>query len=320
MTAYPIRLLVTGTLAASVALCAGATAAPAAASPAAPGTAIPTLQQQTRTNLTQAVRGEAFANASYTLFAAQAQREGRPAVADLFRKAAAVELGEHFTQEAALSGLVGGNEANLTDAITGEGYESTTMYPTFARQAKAAGDTAAADLFTEIAKDEATHQAAYKAALTALRSGKGAIPAPPAVSPVTVTAGQPKVTSAQTRANLDTAMHGEALAHAKYALYAQHAQQSGNPALARLFTAVSNVELQEHFSGEAALAGTVRTTSRNLATAIAGETYESKTMYPTFARQAKAAGDTAAATLFQHNATDEADHARSFQTARKGLG
>ncbi|MFD8706403.1 ferritin family protein [Kitasatospora sp. NPDC059648] len=92
-------------------------------------------------------------------------------MADLFRKAAAVELGEHFAQEAALSGLVGGNEANLTNAIPGEGYESTTMYPTFARQAKAAGDTAAADLFTEIAKDEATHQAAYKAALAALRTG-----------------------------------------------------------------------------------------------------------------------------------------------------
>ncbi|CAM5684114.1 rubrerythrin family protein [Streptomyces viridifaciens] len=320
MTAYPIRALVTSTLAVSVALCAGVTAAPAAASPAVTGTAIPALQQQTRTNLAQAMRGEAFANVSYTLFAAQAQREGRPAVADLFRKAAAVELGEHFTQEAAPSGLVGGNEANLTDAISGEGYESTTMYPTFARQARAAGDTAAADLFTEIAKDEAAHQAAYKAALTALRSGKGAIPAPPAITPVTVTAGQPKVTSAQTRANLDTAMHGEALAHAKYTLYAQRAQQSGNAALARLFTAVSDVELQEHFSGEAALAGSVGTTSHNLATAIAGETYESKTMYPTFAQQAKTAGDTAAATLFQHNATDEADHAQAFQTARKSLG
>ncbi|MFJ9841616.1 ferritin family protein [Kitasatospora sp. NPDC101155] len=315
MTAYPIRALVTGTLAVSVVLCAGATAS---AAPAV-GTAIPALQQQTRTNLTQAMRGEAFANASYTLFAAQAQREGRPAVADLFRKTPAVELDEHFTQEAALSGLVSSNEANLTDAITGEGYESTTMYPTFAQQAKAAGDTAAADLFTEIAKDEAAHQAAYQAALTKLRTGKGAIPTPPAVNPVTVPAGQPKVTSAQTKANLDTAMHGEALAHAKYTLYAQHAQQSGNPALARLFTAVSDVELQEHYSGEAALAGTVGTTSQNLATAITGETYESQTMYPTFAQQAKAAGDTAAATLFQHNATDEAGHAQAFQTTRKGL-
>ncbi|MEU6973634.1 ferritin family protein [Kitasatospora aureofaciens] len=321
MTAYPMRALVTGTLAASVAMCAVSTAsaAPGVGSPDA-RTTIPTVQQQTQTNLKQAMGGEAFANASYTLFAAQAQREGRPAVADLFRKTAGVELGEHFTEEAALSGLVGGNEANLTAAITGEGYESTTMYPTFARQAKAAGDTAAADLFTEIAKDEAAHQAAYKAALTALRTGKGTIPAPPAVNPVAVPAGQPKATSAQTRANLDTAMHGEALAHAKYALYAQRAQQSGNAALARLFTAVSDVELQEHFSGEAALAGTVDTTSRNLAKAITGETYESKTMYPTFAQQAKAAGDTAAATLFQHNATDEAGHAQAFQTARKGLG
>ncbi|GAA2244516.1 MULTISPECIES: ferritin family protein [Kitasatospora] len=316
MTAYPIRALVTGSLAVSVVMCATATASAATAV----GTAIPALQQQTRTNLTKSMQGEAFANASYTLFAAQAQREGRSAVADLFRKTAGVELGEHFTEEAALSGLVGSNEANLTDALSGEGYESTTMYPTFARQAKAAGDTAAADLFAEIAKDETAHLSAYRAALTSVRAGKGAIPAPPAVSPVLVAAGQPKVTSAQTKTNLDTAMHGEALAHAKYSLYAQRAQQSGNAALARLFTGISNVELQEHLSGEAVLAGTVGTTSRNLTTAITGETYESQTMYPTFARQAKAVGDTAAATLFQHNANDEAGHAQAFQTARRGLG
>ncbi|MGW3075740.1 MULTISPECIES: ferritin family protein [unclassified Kitasatospora] len=318
MTAYPIRALVAGTLAASVAMCT-VPAASAAGSPAA-GATIPALQQRTQTDLTQAMRGEAFADASYTLFAAQARREGRTAVADLFRKTSGVELGEHFAQAAALGGLLGSNEANLTAAVTGETYESRTMYPTFARQARAAGDTAAADLFTEIAKDEAAHLAAYQAALTAVRTGKGTVPAPPAVGPVTVTAGKPKVTSAQTKANLDTAMHGEALAHAKYSLYAQRAQQSGNPALARLFTGISDVELQEHFSGEAALAGTVGTTSQNLATAITGETYESRTMYPTFAQQAKAAGDIAAVALFQHNATDEAGHAQAFQAARKGLG
>ncbi|WP_282505134.1 hypothetical protein [Streptomyces rhizoryzae] len=42
-------------------------------------------------------------------------------------------------------------------------------------------------------------------------------------------------------------------------------------------------------------------------------------MYPTYARQAKTAGDTNAATQFTHNATDEAGHARAFQNARNQL-
>ena len=38
----------------------------------------------------------------------------------------------------------------------------------------------------------------------------------------------------QTRANLSTAMHGEAFADTKYLLYAKHAKQQGNTALAGL--------------------------------------------------------------------------------------
>ncbi|WP_282505183.1 hypothetical protein [Streptomyces rhizoryzae] len=42
-------------------------------------------------------------------------------------------------------------------------------------------------------------------------------------------------------------------------------------------------------------------------------------MYPTYARQAKTAGDTKAAAQFAHNATDEAGHARAFEAARSKL-
>ncbi|MBE1588332.1 rubrerythrin [Nonomuraea angiospora] len=38
-------------------------------------------------------------------------------------------------------------------------------------------------------------------------------------------------------------------------------------------------------------------------------------MYPTFAKRAKAAGDSQAAERFSHNAEDEAGHARAFQKA-----
>ncbi|MEQ4724324.1 ferritin family protein [Nonomuraea sp. B19D2] len=54
---------------------------------------------------------------------------------------------------------------------------------------------------------------------------------------------------------------------------------------------------------------------RELARRDAGETYESQTMYPTFAKRAKAAVDSQAAERFSHNAEDEAGHARALQQA-----
>ena len=62
---------------------------------------------------------------------------------------------EHFAGEAVLAGLVGTNAANLRDAIKGETYEHTTMYPGFAKQATKDKCPAAAKLFTEIAATRA---------------------------------------------------------------------------------------------------------------------------------------------------------------------
>lgn len=264
------------------------------------------------------MRGEAFANASYRLYAEQARREGLPSVARIFERAADVELNEHFPTEAKLSGQVKGDAANLRDAITGERYESRHMYPGFAREAQSTGDANAANRFTEIAGDEAKHARAFDTALRAVksRSRSGSVPAAPVVHPVEVPAGPPMVRAQQTRENLDTALHGEALAYAKYRLYGQHAAR---PDVARLFRGTGEVELREHLPETARLAGLVGTTHENLTKAIAGERYESQTMYPTFAKRAEAAGDTEAARTFRHNARDEARHAGSFEKARDRL-
>ncbi|WP_433429299.1 ferritin family protein [Nonomuraea sp. CA-141351] len=271
---------------------------------------------QTQKDFEQSMRGEAFANASYRLYAAQAQREGLPSVARLFERTANVELGEHFREEAALSGLARGDDADLRAAMAGETYESQKMYPGFAQQAKAGGDSQAAARFSEIARDEATHARAFGAALRAVESGQGTVPAPQEAESVQVPQGPPEVRTRQTKTDLDTAMHGEALAYAKYQQYAEHAK---NPAVAKLFRGNADVELHEHFADEAKLAGFVGTTRANLAKAIAGERYESQTMYPTFAKRAKATGDSQAAELFSHNAEDEAGHARAFQQALNRL-
>ena len=144
------------------------------------------------------------------------------AVAKLFSGTAQVELQEHFAAEAVLAGLVASNAANLRDAIAGEKYEHTTMYPGFAAQATKDRCTAAAALFTEIAADEGGHAAAYTRALQALTDSKVKVPKPQTVDPVVITASKPACTG-QTQVNLEAAMHGEAFAYAKYTAYALQA-------------------------------------------------------------------------------------------------
>ncbi|MFF9482771.1 ferritin family protein [Streptomyces sp. NPDC014733] len=313
MKLYPMRALTTGVLVLAIGMPVGV------ASAVAPADGMHPLRSRTLTDLDTAMRGEAYAYSSYSLFADQAAKQGLPAVKDLFRRTAKTELDEHFTEEAAMRGLVGGDADNLRAAIEGERYESLSMYPTFAKQAKQDGDSAAAELFGEIARDEAKHHAAFEKALEAVRTGKGGIPAPPSVQPVSVQAGMPKVHAARTKQNLDTAMHGEALAYAKYTHYAKAATAHGKQALARLFNGTAEIERREHFAGEAQLAGTVRSTRENLTKAITGEQYEARSMYPGFAQQAKATGDSGAAELLGEIARDEAKHARAFEVARDKL-
>jgi len=272
----------------------------------------------TKANALTAMHGEAFAYAKYGAYAGQAARTGKTTVAKLFTRTARVELGDHYASEAKVAGLVGSNRANLRDAITGETYETTTMYPGFAAQAKTDGCTAAADLFTEIAKDEAGHAAAYTTALGSLSDTSVTVPAPQVVVPVTITRSTPAC-SGQTLTNLLYAMHGEAFAHAKYNLYADHAAQTGHPSIAKLFRGTAQVELREHFAGEAVLAGLVGSNRANLTDAITGETYEAKTMYPGFAHQAAKAGDRHAARLFREIGRDERAHAHAFTAARHRL-
>jgi rubrerythrin len=130
----------------------------------------PALHAQTKANLSTAMHGEAFAFAKYTMFAEQARRNGNNELADLFEKTAKMEHLEHMREHAELAGVVGTDQENLKDAIKGEDYETKTMYPQFARQAKAVGDLAAANRFEEVGRDEANHRNEFEHALTALRA------------------------------------------------------------------------------------------------------------------------------------------------------
>ncbi|MEU6371273.1 ferritin family protein [Streptomyces sp. NPDC046931] len=317
MSRHSIRRLLVGlcTLtAASQAVTAVALAVPADKHRAA-YSAAQALSPQTLSDLTTAMKGEGFAYASYNLYGAQADREGQPAVGKLFRTTAQTELNEHLHEAATLAGAVGTDAANLRQAINGETYEHQVMYRGFADQARKDGDLEAAKLFSEIAADEGRHRDAYRTALMVVTTGRGTVPAPPKAGMVPVSAGLPKVKAARTKANLATAMHGEGFAHASYMLFAAHAEQNGNPALARLFEGTAGVELHEHFAEEAVLAGLVGTTKDNLSKSVTGEHNEATNLYPGFAERAAAVGDTAAATYFRDTADDEAKHAAAFQQA-----
>lgn len=133
-------------------------------------------------------------------------------------------------------------------------------------------------------------------------------PAPPASSPASPLADS-------TRSNALAAMHGEALAHAKYLAYATQAQQAGRTQVARDFTDAAQTEHMDHFAREADLVGLGGDIAANLRDAINGETNETDTMYPGFARQATAENDPAAASAFSEIGVDEATHLKDFQAA-----
>ena len=116
---------------------------------------------KTEENLKAAFAGESQARNKYTYFAAVAKKEGFHYIAKIFEETADNEK-RHAKDEFALLGGIGDTAKNLQEAIDGEDYETTEMYPTFAKEAKEEGNLKAAKLFTEIAKVEAHHRDRYK--------------------------------------------------------------------------------------------------------------------------------------------------------------
>jgi rubrerythrin len=129
------------------------------------GYAAGSFHASTKKDLLAAMQGEAFATLKYLAYADAARAGGDAKLAQLFEDTAKVERDEHFAEHARLYGLVGSNNDNLRDAIKGESYETTEMYPAMARRAEAAGDKMVAQHFREVGADEAKHRDAYRAQL-----------------------------------------------------------------------------------------------------------------------------------------------------------
>jgi rubrerythrin len=125
---------------------------------------------KTEENLKAAFAGESQARNMYTYFAKVARKEGYHYVAKIFEETAINEM-RHAKDEFALLGGIGDTVANLKEAIAGEHYETTTMYPEFAAAAKEEGNKEAAILFNMIARVEAEHRDRYKKLLEMVEDG-----------------------------------------------------------------------------------------------------------------------------------------------------
>ncbi len=125
----------------------------------------------TKDNLGAAFAGESQANRKYLFFARKAEKEGQGRVARLFRAAAEAETVHAFNHLAELGGI-GTTRDNLGEAIGGEKYEFTEMYPAFIGQAKADGVTSAERGFTQANRVEEIHHGLFTEALKALEAGK----------------------------------------------------------------------------------------------------------------------------------------------------
>jgi rubrerythrin len=117
-------------------------------------------------NLMNAFAGESQANRKYLAYADKAEKDGFAQVAKLFRAAAAAET-IHAHAHLRLAGKVHDTMANLEDAISGETYEFTKMYPEMIKDAEAEGNKAAASYMKWVNAVEEVHANLYKKALAA---------------------------------------------------------------------------------------------------------------------------------------------------------
>lgn len=125
---------------------------------------------KTEENLKTAFAGESQARNKYDYFAKVARKEGYHYIAKIFEETALNEQ-QHAKDEFKLMKGIGDTVANLKEAISGEDYETSTMYPDFAKQAKDDGNTDAAVLFNQVAKVEKEHRERYKKLLEMVEKG-----------------------------------------------------------------------------------------------------------------------------------------------------
>ena len=133
-------------------------------------------ESKTLQNLKDAFAGESMANRRYLYFARQADVEGQPDIAGLFRDTAEGETGHahgHLDYirkvgDPATGLPIGETKLNLQAAIHGETHEYTDMYPGMAKTARAEGFEEIADWFETLARAEKSHAGRFRKGLDSI--------------------------------------------------------------------------------------------------------------------------------------------------------
>ena len=131
-------------------------------------------------NLQAAFKGETTASAKYAAYAKKAEEEGHHNISLLFKAASMAEnvhannhksvLDDYGVQTPVITPefTVKSTKENLEDAVKGESYESTTMYPEFIKEASSSKSQLALISLNYAFETEKKHKVMYENALAAL--------------------------------------------------------------------------------------------------------------------------------------------------------
>ena len=119
---------------------------------------------KTDQNLQEAFAGESQANRKYLAFAKQADKEGYPQAAKLFRAAAEAETVHAHAHLKAMGGI-SNTIQNLKEAVSGETHEFKEMYPVMIEAARKESNKAAERSFVLANTVEEVHAGLYQKTL-----------------------------------------------------------------------------------------------------------------------------------------------------------
>ena len=122
-------------------------------------------------DLKAAFAGESQANRKYLAFAEKADKDGYPQVAKVFRAAAAAET-VHAHNHLRVMGGIKSTLENIKEAIEGEHYEFTKMYPELQEDAEEEENKQAERTFDYANQVEKVHHKLYQKAFEAVEGGK----------------------------------------------------------------------------------------------------------------------------------------------------
>jgi rubrerythrin len=121
-----------------------------------------------------------------------------------------------------------------------------------------------------------------------------------------------------TEKNLNDAYAGESMAHMKYTIWADKAEQEGKPQVARMFRAIAYAE-RVHATNHWRTLGNIMGTKDNLQHAIDGENFEVDEMYPAYKAVAELQEEKGAVRSTHWALETEKVHAKMYEAAKQAV-